>query len=57
MYYGGYLLARDNAEQIRAEVQHNRLEAALANNHIQEEADVQLNIVTRVANLMVALIK
>ena len=58
MYYGDYNLAKDRADQIRAEVQHNRLEAALAkNNHIDEADDARKSLVARGATLIAALIR
>lgn len=58
MYYGEYQLAKDRMQQIRAEVQHDRLEAALANgNRPEETGDARKSLVARGTALIVALTK
>ncbi len=58
MYYGDYELARNRREQIRAEVKHYRLEAALANGSQVEKSDeARKSLVARGATLIGALIR
>jgi len=56
MYYGEYQLGRARMQQIREEVQHNRLEAALAKSNRSERAnDARKSLATRVATVVAAL--
>ena len=58
MYYGDFRLAEDRAEQMRAEIQHNRLEAALAkHDSIGNAGHATKSPVARVTNLIAALIR